>query len=337
MGNIGQRGKVMLSNDQKLEMYEGMLRIRSFEERVVDLFADGEIRGDIHLSIGQEAVSIGIAAPLSKNDYLVTNHRPHGDVLAKGADVKKVMAELYGKATGTNKGKGGSMHVADFPNGILGANGIVGGGLPLATGLALGQKMAGKKNVTLCIFGDGASNQGTFHESLNLASIWRLPVIFVLVNNQYAGMTPTARCTSVVPISQRSVAYSMPGTTVDGNNVLAVYDAVHKAAERAKEGKGPSLVECNTYRWMGHAQGEEKYGIDPILEYSRTEEELQEWKKRCPIAAFEKILTNEGLLSQDRIAEIKARVKQGIEGAVTFARKSPLPAPEEAFSDLFQE
>jgi TPP-dependent pyruvate/acetoin dehydrogenase alpha subunit len=332
MGNIGQRGKIMLSNDQKLEMYEGMLRIRFFEERVVDLFADGEIPGFIHLSVGQEAVSIGIAAPLSKNDYLVTNHRPHGDVLAKGGDVKKVMAELYGKATGTNKGKGGSLHVADFRNGILGANGIVGGGLPLATGLALGQKMAGKKNVTLCIFGDGASNQGTFHESLNLASVWRLPVIFVLVNNQYAGMTPTAKATSVVPISQRSVAYSMPGTTVDGNNVLAVYDAVHEAAERAKEGKGPSLVECNTYRWMGHAQGEEIYGV----EY-RSEKEVQEWKKRCPIAAFEKVLTNEGLLSQDRIAEIRARVKQEIEGAVTFARESPLPAPEEAFSDLFQE
>ncbi len=321
----------MITSVQKLKMYRSMLTIRYFEECVAELFAEGEIPGFVHLSIGQEAVSVGMTAPLTNSDYLVTSHRPHGDVLAKGGDAKKVMAELYGKATGTNRGKGGSLHVADFSNGILGANGIVGGGLPLATGLALGQKMAGIESVTLCSFGDGASNQGTFHESLNLASIWKLPVIFLLINNQYAGMTPTAKVTSAIPISQRAVSYSMPGTTIDGNNVLAVYDAVQEAVERAKERKGPSLVECITYRWMGHAQGEEIYEV----EY-RSEEEIEKWKKRCPIAAFEKILIAEKLLSLERIAEIRDEVKQKIEDAVTFARESSLPSPEEALSDLFQ-
>ncbi|MBW2144130.1 MAG: thiamine pyrophosphate-dependent dehydrogenase E1 component subunit alpha [Deltaproteobacteria bacterium] len=321
----------MATDQQKLAMYEGMLRIRFFEERVAELFEKGEIPGFIHLSIGQEAVSVVMTAPLTKDDYLVTSHRPHGDVLAKGSSTKKVMAELYGKATGTNKGKGGTLHVADFSNGILGANGIVGGGLPLSTGLALSQKMTGKQAVTLCSFGDGASNQGTFHESLNLAAVWNLPVIFLLINNQYAGMTPTAKVTSVIPISKRAVSYSMPGKTVDGNNVLAVCDAVHEAVERAKEGKGPSLIECNTYRWMGHAQGEEIYEV----EY-RSDEEVEAWKKRCPIAAFEKVLLAEGLLSREKITAIREEVKQEIEDAVAFARESPLPAPEEALSDLFQ-
>jgi len=322
-------GESMVTNDQKLAMYKDMLKIRRFEERVAELFEDGEIPGFVHLSVGQEAVSVGMTAPLTKNDYLVTNHRPHGDVLAKGGDVKKVMAELYGKATGTNKGKGGSLHVADFANGILGANGIVGGGLPLSTGLALSQKMSGEKAVTLCSFGDGASNQGTFHESLNLAAVWKLPVIFLLINNQYAGMTPTAKTTSVIPIAKRAGSYSMPGITIDGNNVLAVNDTVYEAIERAREGKGPSLIECDTYRWMGHAQGEEIYEV----EY-RSDEEIEAWKKRCPIVAFEKILVAGGLLAGDQMNAIRGEVKQEIEDAVEFARESPLPDPEEAFTDL---
>ncbi len=322
----------MTTNDQKLAMYKSMLKIRCFEERVAELFEDGEIPGFVHLSVGQEAVSVGMTAPLTKKDYLVTNHRAHGDVLAKGGNSKKIMAEIYGKATGTNKGKGGSLHLADFDNGILGANGIVGGGLPLSTGLALSQKMLGKKAVTLCSFGDGASNHGTFHESLNLAAIWKLPVIFLLINNQYAGMTPTPKVTSVIPISKRAGSYSMPGITVDGNNVLAVNDAVYEAVERAKQGKGPSLIECNTYRWMGHALGEEIYGV-----VYRSDEEVEAWKKRCPIVAFENVLVAESLLARDQITAIRKEVKGEIEDAVKFARESPLPAPEEAFTDLFQE
>jgi len=317
-------------NEELVLMYRKMLTIRAFEEEASELFWKGEILGLLHVSIGEEAVPVGACTNLLPEDHITSTHRGHGDIIGKGADPKYMFAELYGKKTGYCKGRGGSMHIADYSLGIIGANGIVGAGIPISTGSALAQKMLGTRNVTVCFFGDGASNQGTFHESLNLAAIWKLPVIFVCKNNQYGMWTSASYAVSVRDVSERAKGYGIPGVTVDGNDVTAVYEAVHEAVERARNGDGPSLIECKTYRWHGHMEGEEAYGW-----VYRSPEEAEEWKKRCPILRLEKELLSRGILTEAQVKEIREEAKNEIEEAVKFAEESPLPEPEDAVADLF--
>ncbi|MCW3987863.1 MAG: dehydrogenase E1 component subunit alpha/beta, partial [Candidatus Bathyarchaeota archaeon] len=268
-------------------------------------------------------------AALRQEDYITSTHRGHGHLIAKGARLDKMMAELYGKRTGYNKGKGGSMHIADFSIGILGANGIVGGGIPIATGAGISIRRKKEARVAICFFGDGASNRGTFHEGLNLGAVWKLPVVYVVENNLYAVSAPTSKTTAVRDISVRGTAYNIPGITVDGNDVLAVVGAVSEAVDRARVGKGPSLIECKTYRWRGHYEG------DPLI--YRTQEELEKWKRRDPIQRFKKVLIDRHFLSQDEDEAIKKKIDEEIEEAVRFAEQSPYPEPKEALQDVFEE
>ena len=241
-----------LNNTKIIEMYKTMKRIREFETNASKLFAEGQIHGFVHLYIGEEAVATGVCSNLREDDYITSTHRGHGHIIAKGGDVKYMMAELYGRQTGYCKGKGGSMHIADATKGIIGANGIVGAGQNIATGAGLSAKLRGTDQVCACFFGDGSTNQGTFHESLNLASIWRLPVVFVCENNLYGISMHQSRHQAIQDIADRAVAYNIPGVVVDGNDVFAVYEAANEAIERARNGQGPSLIECKTYRHHGH-------------------------------------------------------------------------------------
>jgi pyruvate dehydrogenase E1 component alpha subunit len=322
----------MLNSELLVKMYQKMLLIRIFEEKVSELFAKGKIPGFAHLSLGEEAIPVGTCENLEKEDHITSTHRGHGDILAKGADPKYVFAEIFGKSSGYCKGKGGSMHIADYSLGIIGANGIVGAGFPIATGSALAQQQLGTKNVTVCFFGDGSANEGSFHESVNLASIWKLPVIFVCKNNLYGATTPASYSLSVQDISSRGAAYNIPGVTVDGNDVIAVYEAVNEAVERARNGSGPSLVECKTYRWHGHFEGEEALGWT-----YRSKEEIEEWKKKDPIPRFENNLLNQGILSKADIEKAKKETQELIEDAVKFAEEAPLPNPEDALIGLFPD
>jgi pyruvate dehydrogenase E1 component alpha subunit len=308
--------------------YRTMVTIRFFEQTVEKHFLAGEIPGFVHLYIGEEAIATGVCANLTKDDYIASTHRGHGHSIAKGADVSRMMAEIFGRKTGYCKGKGGSMHIADFSVGMLGANGVVGGSLPLATGAALAAKMLGQKRVAVAFFGDGASNRGTFHESANLASVWKLPVIFLCENNQYASTTPYRSSTSVEDIADRARGYGMPGVIVDGNDVFAVYEAAKAAVERARDGGGPSLVEAKTYRIKGHFVG------DPEL--YRSKEEVQEiFAKTDPISRFERQVSSEGSLSREKLDAIKLEVQELIDKALAFAKESPEPDPSELFSDVY--
>ena len=285
----------MVGWDEELlcRLYRTMVTIRFFEQTVEKHFLAGEIPGFVHLYIGEEAIATGVCANLTPDDYIASTHRGHGHSIAKGADVSRMMAEIFGKKTGYCKGKGGSMHIADFSVGMLGANGVVGGSFAIATGAALATKMLEQKRVAVAFFGDGASNRGTFHESANLASIWKLPVIFLCENNQYASTTPYRSSTSVEDIADRARGYGMPGVVVDGNDVFAVYEAAKAAVERARGGGGPSLVEAKTYRIKGHFVG------DPEL--YRSKEEVQEiFAKTDPISQFERQVSSEGSLSEKR-------------------------------------
>lgn len=311
-------------------MYKQMLAIRRFEEKAIELFEHNLIRGNVHPCIGQEAVSVGICSTLRPEDFMVNTHRGHGNCIAKGADLKLMMAELLGKSTGYCKGKGGSMHIADFQGGNLGANGIVGGGIPIAVGAGISIQNRGADQIVACFFGDGASNQGTFHESLNLAALWRLPVIFVCENNLYALSTPLKESISVPNISDRAKAYGMPGFTIDGNDVIEVYTKMKEALERAKAGDGPSLLDCITYRFFGHFTGDPGRGI-----IYRTKEEMDQWLNRCPIKRFRERLIKEKMMTEEMEKTIEATVKASIEEAVQFAKESPFPLPEEAIQDLF--
>jgi pyruvate dehydrogenase E1 component alpha subunit len=305
-----------------------MVTIRFFEQTVEKHFLAGEIPGFVHLYIGEEAIATGVCANLTTDDYIASTHRGHGHSIAKGADVSRMMAEIFGRKTGYCKGKGGSMHIADFSVGMLGANGVVGGSLPLATGAALAAKMLGQKRVAVAFFGDGASNRGTFHESANLASVWKLPVIFLCENNQYASTTPYRSSTSVEDIADRARGYGMPGVIVDGNDVFAVYEAAKAAVERARDGGGPSLVEAKTYRIKGHFVG------DPEL--YRSKEEVQEiFAKTDPISRFERQVSSEGSLSREKLDSIKLEVQELIDKALAFAKESPEPDPSELFSDVY--
>jgi pyruvate dehydrogenase E1 component alpha subunit len=305
-----------------------MVTIRFFEQTVEKYFLAGEIPGFVHLYIGEEAIATGVCANLTTDDYIASTHRGHGHSIAKGADVSRMMAEIFGRKTGYCKGKGGSMHIADFSVGMLGANGVVGGSLPLATGAALAAKMLGQKRVAVAFFGDGASNRGTFHESANLASVWKLPVIFLCENNQYASTTPYRSSTSVEDIADRARGYGMPGVIVDGNDVFAVYEAAKAAVERARDGGGPSLVEAKTYRIKGHFVG------DPEL--YRSKEEVQEiFAKTDPISRFERQVSSEGSLSREKLDAIKLEVQELIDKALAFAKESPEPDPSELFGDVY--
>lgn len=315
--------------DEKMmvEVYRKMLRIRRFEEKVSELFSDGRIPGFVHLYIGEEAVAVGACAALRKDDYITSTHRGHGHCIAKGGSLKYMMAELFGKETGYCKGKGGSMHIADIELGILGANGIVAAGIPIAVGAALSAKMRNTDQIAIAFFGDGASNRSTFHEAVNLAAVWDLPVIFLCENNLYAQTTPARAETSVENIADRATAYSIPGKIVDGNDVRAVYKTVAEAARRARKGEGPTLVECKTYRWRGHWEGDpQKY---------RSQDEVEEWIEKCPIKCFEAHLVKMGVLADQDLREIDDTVRKEVEEAVAYAEESPYPKPEEALEDVY--
>jgi pyruvate dehydrogenase E1 component alpha subunit len=316
--------------EQLLGMYRTMTTIRRFEETLRDLFFQGQVPGFVHLSIGEEAVPTGVCAALERKDYITTTHRGHGHMLAKGGQLKPMMAELLGKRTGYCKGKGGSMHIVSYDLGILGANGIVGAGIPIATGAALASSFRGNEAVAVSFFGDGASNEGTFHESLNLASLWKLPVLYVCQNNAYAEFTPTAESTSVKDIAVRAQGYNMPGVIVDGNDVLAVYEVARAAVARAKRGEGPTLIEAKTYRWEGHVVGEQAF----VGEY-RPAEEIEAAKQRCPIGLFAQKVLGTGFINQAELDRIASEVQRDLDEAVAFAQSSPLPEPAEALEDLF--
>jgi len=310
-------------------LYTSMYKIRRFEQEAVKLYRNKELPGWLHSYIGEEAVAVGACASLNRDDYITSTHRGHGHCIAKGADLKRMMAELYGKETGYCKGKGGSMHIADFSIGILGANGIVGGGIPIATGTALASQYLEDGRVTVCFFGDGASNQGGFHESLNLASLWKLPVVYVCENNLYAETTPQADHQPIRDIADRAKSYNMPGVIIDGNDVLAVYEETNKAVERARAGRGPTLIECKTYRYRGHWEG------DP--EVYRTKEEVKEWKKRDPLKKFKKYLLENDITQFKEISFVEKKIEDEIKDAVKYAQASPPPRPESALEDLYVE
>lgn len=305
-----------------------MILIRTFEEKVEELFQQQLIPGFVHLSIGQEASTVGSCAALRPDDYIISTHRGHAHILAKGADPKFMFAECFGKATGYCKGKGGSMHIADFSKGILGANGVVGGGFPIMVGAGFSIKLRKTDQVGMVFFGDGASNRGTFHEACNMAAVFKLPIVFVCENNMYASTSPAAKMVAGGSIAGRAHAYGIPGFITDGSNVLAVLEVVQEAVDRARSGNGPSIVETETYRYKGHFEGDkQKY---------RTQDEISSYRMtRDPIDRFERVLVEEKILTRESIADLWAETKKSIEAAVRFGLESPLPQPEDALRDLF--
>ncbi|NNE88816.1 MAG: thiamine pyrophosphate-dependent dehydrogenase E1 component subunit alpha [Silicimonas sp.] len=306
-----------------------MYLIRKFEEGAEDSYMRGLIHGTMHLSIGQEASAVGTCLGLTDDDKITSTHRGHGHCIAKGADVSKMFAEFFGKETGYCKGRGGSMHIADVAKGNLGANGIVGGGLPIAVGAALTAKRLNKDYVTVCFFGDGANNEGAFHEALNMASVWKLPVIFVCENNKYGMSVSTERSTAVKSIADRAVAYAMPGHSVDGNDISDVAEAVHEAIQHARAGKGPSLIESVTYRWRGHSKSDRnRY---------RTKEEITDWMDRDPIPRFASLLTASGIMTKDEVAAMEAEADAEIAAAIEQAKSGQDPSPSDVTRDVYTD
>ncbi|WZL74992.1 pyruvate dehydrogenase (acetyl-transferring) E1 component subunit alpha [Clostridiaceae bacterium 35-E11] len=312
-----------------IDMYETMLKIREFETKAMTLFAEGSIPGFVHLYLGEEAVATGVCANLNDSDYITSTHRGHGHILAKGGDLKYMMAELFGKETGYCKGKGGSMHIADATKGILGANGIVGAGHNIAVGAGLSAKYRDTDQVCVCFFGDASTNQGTFHESMNLASVWKLPVVFVCENNLYGISTHQSRHQAIQDVSDRAVAYNMPGVTVDGNDIFAVYEAANEAVKRARAGQGPTLIECKTYRHRGHFEG------DPGA--YKPEEEQKEWFAKDPIPRLEKFMLENNVFTEAKMKKIQEKVGKEIEDAVAFANNSPDPSLESVVEDIYTD
>jgi len=317
----------VLPESRLKEMLLQMHLIRAFEEKADELYALGKVHGTMHLSIGQEAMAVGAIAALRPNDYILSTHRGHGHCIAKGADVKLMMAEFMGKETGYCRGRGGSMHIADMESGNLGANGVVGGGIGMAVGVGLSIKMRGTGQVMLCFFGDGAANRGIFHEALNMASIWTLPVIYVCENNQYGMSMSVERAFPIKDIADRAAAYNMPGVVVDGNEVLAVYEATLEAVERARGGGGPSLIEGKTYRWKGHSKSDQ--------ERYRTKEEVEKWKERCPLRRFRAKLINERVIDEAEASRMAEEARRLIEEAVAFAEASPEPSVETILEGVY--
>jgi len=300
-----------------------MCEIRAFEEMAEELFSRGKVHGTMHLSIGQEATAAGMSAALKKNDYLLNHHRGHGHCLSWGSDVNRMMAEFMGKETGYCRGRGGSMHIANVEANNLGANGIVAGGIPIAIGVGLSIKMRHTDQVVIVIFGDGAANEGAFHESLNMASIWRLPIIYLCENNQYAMSMPIKRAFNIERISERAASYGIPGVTIDGNDVTAVYDVVKQAATRARAGEGPTLIEALTYRWRGHSKSDRQA--------YRTRAEVKEWQKKDPIARLAAWLG----VDDAALAAIKEEARMKIEAAVAFAEASPEPGVDTIMEGVY--
>lgn len=308
-----------LSPARLSELLGQMEQIRLFEETAEQLYMRGLIHGTMHLSIGQEAVAVGTIAALLPGDFILSTHRGHAHCLAKGADMRLMMAEFMGKETGYCRGRGGSMHIADVDGGNLGANGIVAGGLPIAVGVGMSLQIQARSEVCVAFFGDGAANEGAFHEALNCAAIWRLPIVFVCENNQYAMSMPVRDAVSVADISQRAAAYDIPGITIDGNDLLAVYEAASVAVDRARGGSGPTLIEARTYRWRGHSKSDRNL--------YRTQDEIAQWKARDPIVRFRTLLLDEGVIDQQAAAAIHAAAQAAIEQAIAFAEASPEPDP----------
>ncbi|MDT8901655.1 thiamine pyrophosphate-dependent dehydrogenase E1 component subunit alpha [Anaeroselena agilis] len=310
-----------------LRFYREMQRVRQFDQKAAELFTQGRMAGNIHTCVGQEATAVGACQALEPTDFITATHRGHGHCLAKGGRAAIMMAELFGKATGYCKGKGGSMHIADLGLGILGANGIVGAGIPIAAGSALASKIKGGREVTLAFFGDGASNEGAFHEALNMASAWRLPVIFLCENNKYGVSVAIDRVTSIADIADRAKAYDIPGIVVDGNDVVAVFEAVSAAAARARAGEGPSLIEAKTYRHRGHYEG------DPQI--YKPADEVAAWKKRDPLILLQDAILALDPAAADKLAAVEDEIRREIEDAVRFAEESPYPGPAEVVSDVY--
>lgn len=318
-----------MDSKMKLKMYKDMLRIRHFEEKVKELDMKGRLPGFFHLYVGEEAVAVGACTAINKEDYITSTHRGHGHLIAKGGDLGKAMAELYGKETGYNKGRGGSMHIAAPDLGMLGANGIVGAGIPIATGAALSAKYQKNGKVAVCFFGDAGSSQGTFHEALNIAASFNLPAVYVCENNLYGVSTRQKDVRKLEDIAERAKAYDMPGVIVDGNDVEAVYGAVTEAVERARKGEGPTLVECKTYRHYTHFTGEP--------DTYRPKEEVAAWKAKDPIKKYFERLIKDGIADEAALKKIEEEVIKEVEAAVEFAEKSPKPRPESALEDVYAE
>ncbi len=317
-----------LTKDKAKWVYKTMNDIRNFENEVHNIFTTGEIPGFVHLYAGEEAIATGVCAHLTDNDYITSTHRGHGHCIAKGCDLDGMMAEIYGKETGLCKGKGGSMHIADIDKGMLGANGMVGGGFPIAVGAGLRNKYLKTKDVAVCFFGDGAANEGTFHEGINLASIWNLPVVFVNENNFFAEATPQWYSSGSKTIADRAAAYGIPGVTVDGKDLVAVYEAAGEAIDRARSGKGPTLLECVTYRNYGHFEGDEQKYKAP------SGKEKEEANRDC-ISQFRDYAIEHQLLTNKEAEEIESQSMADIEHAIKFAEESPVPRPEALFEDVY--
>ncbi len=316
-----------LSPERLRALLHQMMLIRAFEEAAEQLYLQGLIHGTMHLSVGQEASAVGACAALRPTDYILSTHRGHGHCIAKGARVELMMAEFFGKETGYCRGRGGSMHMADVETGNLGANGIVAGGVPMAAGVGLSIQMQRQDRIVLVFFGDGATNEGAFHESLNLAAIWNLPVIYFCENNQYAMSMAITRASKVEKLSDRACAYGIPGVTVDGNDLLAVYCATKEAVERARSGGGPTLIEAQTYRWKGHSKSDkQRY---------RTKEEVKAWQERDPIARLAQKMLEASLLTENDLQQLQARVDEEIAAAIEFAKASPEPDPATIFEGVY--
>ncbi len=317
-----------LDEQTMIDLFTTMLTIRRFEERVAHEFYSGNLFGFVHSYIGQEAIATGVCAHLTHKDRIVSHHRGHGHCIAKGADMKRMMAEIYGKKTGYCKGKGGSMHIADFSIGMLGADGIVGAGLPIAAGAAMAAQLEGEGNVAAVFFGDGACQEGEFHEVLNLAAIWKLPLLFVCENNHYGVNTPRSYSLAAQEIIRMPDAYHIPTKAIHGNDVEAVYEAVGEALSLLRKGEGPYFLECETYRWHKHF-------LSDALEDLRPQGEKEAWTERCPVAAFETKLLARGVLTASDIERINAGILAQVEEAHTFAFESPYPEPQDALEDVY--
>jgi pyruvate dehydrogenase E1 component alpha subunit len=319
----------ILTPERKRAIHRRMLLCRMFEDRVNSLFLQGRMPGTIHQAQGQEASAVGVCEALQKGDMLTSTHRPHEHAVARGIPVKLLMAELFAKSTGCCHGKGGSMHMGDADSGMLPAIAIVGGGIPLAAGYALSFKHLKKSAIAACFFGDGAVNEGIFHETVNMAAIWDLPLVLICENNKYGASTLIDTVMKVRTVSERAVAYGIPGKTIDGNDVEAVYEATLVAADRARAGQGPTLLELETYRFAGHSRS------DPG--HYRSKEEVAEWKKKDPIVRYETKYLAEGILTDEIVASHRASVERELDEAVEFAEASPSPPPEECLSDVYVE
>lgn len=317
-----------LSTETLMDIYRRMRTIRVFEDKLAELVMAGRLAGFLHLYAGEEAVAVGVCTHLTERDVVTSTHRGHGHAIAKGVDVHGMMAELFGRSSGTCKGKGGSMHIADLDRGMLGANGIVGAGIPLATGAALTAQVKKTGGVAVALFGDGATNQGQFHEALNLAAVWKLPVVYVVENNGYGEATPTEFVTPVADLAVRAASYGMPGVIADGMDFFDVYDKAGQALARARRGEGPSLLECKTYRYYGHYVG------DPLT--YRTKEESEQWRQtRDPLMSFEARVLAEGVMEEGNLRRIDGEVSALIDAAVTAAERAPLPDADDLLTDVY--